>query len=194
MSIDLLPPLTTFVIVALSEFGDKTEFAIVSLGAKYKPKPVFVGSLLAFALVNGVIALIFSGIGLLVPSFWIDLAAGVSFIVFGLYTLLSKEDMTVKIKEHSNVVSTSFFLVSLMEFGDKTQFAIMTLAAEYNSPIQILIGIMLAFTLQTALAVIVGKTLCRYITAKSIKIGTGLVFLAFGILLLLETFSGSPFI
>jgi putative Ca2+/H+ antiporter (TMEM165/GDT1 family) len=188
LSIDYyFPLLSTFVIVALAEFGDKTQIAVISLSAKHRPKAVFTGAILAFALVDGVIALVSSDIGLLVPSFWIGLIGGFSFLVFGVYTIFTKENMAVKIKERSNIMLTSFFLVSILEFGDKAQLAIIALSAEYDSPIQVFTGFMLAFTLLTALGVALGKTLYRYMSAESIKIGTGLVFLAFGVLLLFET-------
>jgi putative Ca2+/H+ antiporter (TMEM165/GDT1 family) len=133
LSIDLLPLVSTFVIVALAEFGDKTQIAVISLSARQRPRAVFIGAILAFALVDGVITLISSDISLFVPSFWIGLVAGFSFVVFGVYTVLSKENMAVKIKKRSNVTFTSFFLVSIMEFGDKAQLAIIALSAEYNS-------------------------------------------------------------
>lgn len=190
LSIDLVPLLSTFVIVTLAEFGDKTQIAIIGLSAKHRPKAVFVGSLLAFALVDGISALIGGAIAPFIPQFWIGLVAGISFLVFGLHTLLSKGDAMVKIKERSNAISTSFFLITIMELGDKTQLAVIALSAEYDAPIQVFIGVMLAFTLLTSLSVIFGKILCRYVSAKYIKIGTGLIFLAFGILFLLQTYSG----
>jgi putative Ca2+/H+ antiporter (TMEM165/GDT1 family) len=190
LSAELLPLLSTFAIVALAEFGDKTQIAVISLSAKHRPQAVFAGALLAFALVDGVSALVGGAVAPFVPPFWIGLLAGISFLVFGLYTLLSKEDAIVTIKERSNIVSTSFFLISIMELGDKTQLAVIALSAEYDSPVQVFIGVMIAFTLLTALGVIFGKILCRYVEARYTKIGTGLIFLLFGFLFLSETFSG----
>ena len=85
---------------------------------------------------------------------------------------------------------STFAIVALAEFGDKTQFAIITLSAEYRSPIQVFIGVILAFTLITALGVICGKILCRFVSSRYIKIGTGLIFLLFGFLFFFETFGG----
>lgn len=55
---DLLPQLSTFAIVGLAEFGDKTQIAVASPSPKQRPQSVFIGALLAFALVDGVSALI----------------------------------------------------------------------------------------------------------------------------------------
>jgi putative Ca2+/H+ antiporter (TMEM165/GDT1 family) len=190
MALDLLPLLSTFAIVALAEFGDKTQIAVISLSAKHRPRSVFIGALLAFALVDGVSALIGGAIAPFIPTFWIGLVAGISFLIFGVYTLFSKEDTIVKIKEHSKAVTTSFFLIAVMELGDKTQLAVIALSAEYDAPIQAFLGVMLAFTMLTALGVVFGKIISRYIAAHYIKVGASLIFVVFGILFLFEAFSG----
>jgi len=187
---DLFPLISTFVIVAIAEFGDKTQIAIISLSAKHKPKSVFIGALTAFALVDGASALVGSAIASLIPRFWIGLVAGISFLIFGIWTFLSKEDLTVNIMERSKSLLTSFFLIAIMELGDKTQLAIVALSTEYNSPIQVFTGLMLAFALLTALGVIFGKVLCRYVSARYVRIGAGLIFLLFGVLFLFEVVSG----
>ncbi len=187
---DLFPVLSTFAIVALAEFGDKTQIAVVSLSCKHRPRSVFVGALLAFALVDGISALIGGTIVSFIPSYWIGLGAGISFLVFGVYTLLSKEDTMVKIKEHSRAAVTSFFLIVVMELGDKTQLAVIALSAEYDAPIQVFIGVMLAFTLLTALGAVFGKVISRYISARYVRIGASLIFIVFGFIFLFEAFSG----
>jgi len=185
-SINIIPLLSSFAVVALAEFGDKTQIAIISLSAKHKPKSVFAGSLLAFAIIDGVLALIGGSIASHFPLFWIDVASGILFLAVGAYTLVSKRDVTFKIRDRSSVLATSFFLVAALEFGDKTQLAVITLAAEYNAPIQVFTGVMLAFALLTGLAVAFGIVLCRYIPERYLKIGSGVLFLFFGIFFLLE--------
>jgi len=190
MALDLLPLLSTFAIIALAEFGDKTQIGVVSLSAKHRPRSVFVGALLAFALVSGVSALIGGAIVPFVSAFWIDLVAGISFLIFGAYTFFSKEDTIVKIKEHSKTVTTSFLLLAVLELGDKTQLAVIALSAEYGAPVQVFLGAMLAYTLLTALGVVFGKIISRYISANYIKIGASLIFVVFGVLFLFEAFGG----
>lgn len=190
MALDLLPLLSTFVIVALAEFGDKTQIAVVGLSAKHRPRSVFIGALLAFALVDGVSAMVGGVIAPFVPAFWIGLVAGVSFLIFGVFTLFSKEDVIVKIKEHSKTVATSFFLIAVMELGDKTQLAVIALSAEYGAPIQVFLGVMLAFALLTSLGAVLGKIISRYISARYVKIGASLTFVVFGVLFLFEALSG----
>jgi Ca2+/H+ antiporter, TMEM165/GDT1 family len=193
MALDLLPMLSTFVIVALAEFGDKTQFAVICLSANHRPRSVFMGALLAFALVDGISALIGGVIAPFVPAFWIGLAAGIAFLIFGIYTLLSKENAIVKVKEHSEAVTTSFLLIAIMELGDKTQFAVIALSAEYGAPLQVFVGVMLAFALLTALGAVFGKVISRYVSARYIKIGVSLMFIVFGVVFLYEALSGAKF-
>lgn len=128
-----------------------------------------------------------------VPPFWISLVAGITFIIFGIYTLLSKEGMITKIRERSNVVVTSFSLIAIMEFGDKTQLAVIALAAGYDAPLQVFLGVMAAFILLTGLGAVFGATLCRLVSSHYIRIGAGLTFLLFGVLFLFESFTGTKF-
>jgi len=182
--------LSSFAIVAVAEFGDKTQIAVISLSAKHRPRSVFVGSLLAYALVGGVSVLIGGAVVPFVPAFWIDLVTGISFLIFGAYTFFSKEETMVKIKEHSKTVTTSFLMIAVLEFGDKTQLAVIALSAEYSAPVQVFTGGMLAFALLTVFGVIFGKIISRYISADYIKIGASLIFIVFGVLFLLEAFGG----
>jgi len=190
MALNLLPLLSTFAIVALAEFGDKTQIAVVSLSAKHRPRSVFIGVILALALVGGISALIGGAIAPFIPAFWIGLGAGISFLIFGVYTLFSKEDTVFKIKEHSKTVTTSFVLIAIAELGDKTQLAIIALSAEYSATIQVFLGSMLAFALTSALGVVLGTIISRYVSARYIKIGSSLIFIVFGALFIFEAFSG----
>jgi putative Ca2+/H+ antiporter (TMEM165/GDT1 family) len=187
---DLVPLLSSLAIVALAEFGDKTQIAVVCLSANHRPRSVFTGALLAFALVDGTSALIGGAIAPFVPTFWIGLAAGISFLIFGIYTLFSKEHIMGKIAEHSKTVTTSFLLIAVMELGDKTQLAVIALSAEYGAPLQVFFGVMIAFTLLTTLGAVFGKIISKYISARYIKTGASLIFIVFGVIFLFGALSG----
>jgi putative Ca2+/H+ antiporter (TMEM165/GDT1 family) len=191
MALDLLTILSAFLIVAIAEFGDKTQIAVVNLSCEHRPRSVFIGALLAFALVVGISASIGGAIAPYVSAFWIDVVGGISFLIFGVYTLFSRRERTVKIKEHSRTVTTSFFLIAIVELGDKTQLAVIALSAKYGEPVQVFLGAMLAFTFLTALGVVLGKIISRYISARCIKIGASLIFIVFGVLFLFQALSST---
>jgi len=185
-SFELIPLISSFTVVALAEFGDKTQIAIISLSAGHKPKSVFLGAMLAYAVIDGILALIGGSIASHFPIIWIDVASGILFLIIGIYTFFSKRSLTFKIKEYSNAAITSLLLVAVLEFGDKTQIAVITLAAEYNAPLQVFVGVMLAFALLTSIAVAFGKVISKYVSERYIKIGSGLLFIFFGLLFLAE--------
>ncbi|HYB68367.1 MAG TPA: TMEM165/GDT1 family protein [Candidatus Acidoferrales bacterium] len=189
MALGFLPMLSTFVIVAIAEFGDKTQIAVVNLSCEHRPRSIFIGALLAFALVVGVSASIGGAIAPYISAFWIGLVGGVSFLIFGVCTLFSRKNRIVKIKEHSKTVTTSFLLIAIAELGDKTQLAIIALSAKFGAPVQVFLGAMLAFALLTALGVVLGKIISRYVSTRYVKIGASLIFILFGILFLFQAFS-----
>ena len=190
MPFDLVPLLSSFAIVALAEFGDKTQIAVVCLSANHRPRWVFTGAVLAFALVGGASAFVGGAIAPFIPAFWIGLAGGISFLIFGIYTLFSKEYTMGKITEHSRTVTTSFLFMAIMELGDKTQLAVIALSAEYGAPLQVLLGGILAFTVLTALGAVFGKIISEYISAQYIKTAASLIFIVFGVIFLFGALSG----
>jgi putative Ca2+/H+ antiporter (TMEM165/GDT1 family) len=190
---DLLPLLSSFGIVALAELGDKTQLTVICLSANRKSKSVFTGAVLAFALVDGVSALIGGSIAAIISTQWIGIGAGVAFLIFGVYSLLSKSEEVV-VNESSRTLAHSFSLIALMELGDKTQLSAVALAAEYDAPLMVFIGVMLALALLTGIGIAVGALISRYIPMRYVKIGSGLVFIAFGILFLWTTATGSRLI
>ncbi|MEA1900692.1 MAG: TMEM165/GDT1 family protein [Thermodesulfobacteriota bacterium] len=82
--------ITTFGLVFLAELGDKTQLATLSLSANYNSKiSVFLGS--AFALiVSSLLAVLFgAGLSRLLPPDYIQIGAGIFFIVIGIWMLIS---------------------------------------------------------------------------------------------------------
>jgi putative Ca2+/H+ antiporter (TMEM165/GDT1 family) len=66
-----------------------------------------------------------------------------------------------------------------MELGDKTQLITVTLAAE-NPPILVVVGLTLAFSVLTGVAVLVGSKFVSRLPMKWIKIGTSALFILLG--------------
>jgi putative Ca2+/H+ antiporter (TMEM165/GDT1 family) len=181
---DLFPLLASFGIILVAELGDKTQLAVISLSSKRKSKSVFIGALLAFAVVDGVSALVGGAIVALIPIFWIGIVAGVAFIVFAVYTLVFERDEKPETSDRSLTVASSFSLVALMELGDKTQLASISLAAEYNAPILVFIGVLAGF------GVMLGMAISRYVPLRYVRIGSGLLFIVFGVTFIWSAVSG----
>jgi putative Ca2+/H+ antiporter (TMEM165/GDT1 family) len=187
---DLLPLISSFGIIALAELGDKTQLTVMCISANKKAKTVFIGAMLAFALVDGASALIGGTIAAFIPAQWIGIGAGIAFLVFGIYSLVPKSE-EVKTDSRSLNVAHSFSLVAMMELGDKTQLSVIALAAEYDAPLMVFVGVMLALALLTAIGIAAGTVISRFVPMKYVKIGSSLVFIVFGILFLWGAITGT---
>lgn len=82
------------------------------------------------------------------------------------------------------VLGTTFAAVFLAEMGDKTQIATMSLAAG-SSRWPVFLGAALALVATTAIAVLVGEAMSRFVPLPWIRRGAGALFLALGAIYLL---------
>lgn len=182
----LTPLLTTFSLIALAEFGDKTQLTVIALSARYDRKKVFSGVVLAFIVVTGLGVLVGEGLLRLIPENFIKIIAGIMFIVFGIMMLRSsKEDCEEE--NNSKVINpfiSTFSMIALAEMGDKTQLSAITLSAKYNSPYLVFTGAVLALAAISLLGILAGKKLCEIVPMPKIKLGAGSLFILFGILFL----------
>jgi len=78
---------------------------------------------------------------------------------------------------------TSFGLILLAELGDKTQLAVLALATRTKSPWSVFLGAGAALLVSTALAVVLGSLLTRYLPASAtriVHIAAGALMIAVG--------------
>lgn len=79
----------------------------------------------------------------------------------------------------------TFILVFLAELGDKTQLSTMLLASKSNSMWFTFIGSASALVLSSFIGVLAGSILNKYIPQSYIQNISGIIFLLFGVLLLM---------
>lgn len=187
MLLDILIP---FIAVALAEFGDKTQLAVLTLATKYREQKehtsLFCGAMLGFLLVDG-IAILFGGVlTAYIPTVYIKIIAGSLFVLFGILTFCSKDGEILKIKNGS-AFHAAFVLILLAELGDKTQIAAGLFATQYNL-LLVFVGVMAALAVLTGSAIVVGKKLKEYVHEKYLKWGSGILFFVIGIGTLLSLF------
>lgn len=187
---DLTPLIASLTLFSLMEFGDKTHIAVITLSMKNRPLEVFIGALGAFALVDGASVLVGGLIADLIPEFWINVISGVLFLLFGVLTLINKEDEGEVKEGGKSGLASAFSLVTLMELGDKTQFASFVLAARYGSPVLVFLGIMLGAALITGSGVVIGKGLMRIVPERYLRYAAVALFLIFGVIFLAKAFLG----
>lgn len=85
------------------------------------------------------------------------------------------------------VFLSTFVMIFLAELGDKTQLAVISQTASSGGRWGIFFAASLALVLSTALGVLAGCVLRRFVPNDAyIKIAAGLVFLVFGVLMVKE--------
>ena len=86
-----------------------------------------------------------------------------------------------------DVFLAAFFLLTISELGDKTQLAIITLTAKSRKPAIIFVAAMIGFILINGIGVLIGQLVVIFIPYMVIRLFTGIIFIAFGVLLLLKS-------
>jgi len=185
---NLIPFLAAFSFIFLAELGDKTQLAVITLCSRHDWKVVLSGAMLSFALIDGLSVLVGRGIAEVVPLFWIQIIGGVMFIAFGLYILLHKEreNESFKLTEKSSGFISTLILISLAELGDKTQLAVIALAAEYAEVVMVFLGVISGFLAITVIGVLIGKGLIHLVPQRYLRLVSAVLFIGFGIIFLLQ--------
>ena len=172
-----------YALVALAEFGDKSQLVCMTLAARHRHWPIFWGAAAAFALLNAIAVAFGAAVGQWLPERTIALAVAVLFAVFGLKSLLTRpaaDDETVAEPSGHGLFVTTFLMIFLAELGDKTQLAVAGLGAA-EPPLLVWLGATAALVTTSALGIWAGKMLLRRIPPRALHIAAGLLFLVFAL-------------
>jgi putative Ca2+/H+ antiporter (TMEM165/GDT1 family) len=170
---------TSFALIFAAEMGDKSQLVCMTLAAKHRPVPVILGALGAFALLNALAVGFGTAIASWLPDYVIAATVALLFIVFGIQALrtsVKDSDEDIKEKTGHGIFFTTFLLITVAEFGDKTQLAVVALSST-SSPVGVWLGSTLALGATSALGVLAGRKLLQKIPLELLhKIG-GVIFL-----------------
>ncbi len=170
---------TTFLLVGLAEFGDKSQLVCMTLAARHRGLPVVIGAVAAFAILNLLAVLFGAAVAAWLPEWLVTLAVAVLFAAFGISALRYQEedeDENVEEKAGHGIVATTFLLIFLAEFGDKTQLAVAGLGST-GEPTAVWAGATAALALTSALGVFAGRKLLNRLPLKWIHRISGVFFL-----------------
>lgn len=193
-------------LITVSELGDKTFLIAAILAMRHPRRFVFVGAIAALALMT-VLSVLFGQVATLFPQIYVQWAEAVLFFGFGLKLLYNARQMSdqpcaeeqeeamavvkqaeAKLpKQYSGwaVMLESFGLTFFAEWGDRTQFATIALAAA-NNPFGVTIGAILGHAICAAIAVICGRLICGRISERTLTVLGGVLFLVFAMVSLFE--------
>jgi Ca2+/H+ antiporter, TMEM165/GDT1 family len=83
------------------------------------------------------------------------------------------------------LLGSTFALIFLAEVGDKTQIAILTIAAGGKSRLAVFVGAAAALAATTLIAVLLGEGLARVVPHSWLERAAGALFVVLGVLYLL---------
>ena len=83
---------------------------------------------------------------------------------------------------------STFGIVFLAELGDKTQLAVMAQSATHKAPVTVFLAGAAALVAASAVGALAGGLLSRWLSPVLLQRLGGALFLAFGILMLVQSF------
>ena len=179
---------SSFSLIGLAEFGDKSQLVCMTLAVRYRAWPVLFGAIVAFALLNLVAVVFGAAVAHWLPQQAVVLIVGVLFLLFGIHAFRYTDDEDDELPEsrgaHGLFFST-LLLITLAEFGDKTQIAVAGLGGT-SDPVAVWIGATLALAFTSALGVFAGRTVVQYVSVRLLHRISGALFMLLGLLALLS--------
>ncbi len=116
----------------------------------------------------------------------IRVGGGVVFIAFGLITYFRRE-VEAEVSTRRNAFTEALTFNLLAELGDKTQLAVIILAATSVAPVSVFLGASLALVLMVTLSVVIGTSLAKFLGKEWLKLIASGRFLVVGVYLIVET-------
>lgn len=188
----------TFLLIALAEFGDKTQFVVIAVAMRTRRM-----GLVAAGVTLGITLVIIFGVSIgtfldvFIPMEYVSLGGAIAFLALGLISLIQtvrhsgQEDQGISDSgKEIGRKGKSIFLgsaagIGLMEFGDKTQVATITLAATYDSPFSVALGAILAEATLMAVGAFVGCKLLARLRKDVVDYFSSALFIIVGLWMIL---------
>jgi Ca2+/H+ antiporter, TMEM165/GDT1 family len=189
---DVAVAATVFALIFLAELPDKSLFASLLLGTRYRPVYVWAGVAAAFAVHMAIAVMAGQVLVSLLPHRLVEAVVAGLFVAGSAYLLV----MSFRRDERGGqdaarqgyrpppplrVAAMGFAVVFLAEWGDITQITAANLAARYASPISVFAGATLGLWAVAALAVSVGAKSLNVIPMAWVRRISAAILLGFGI-------------
>lgn len=182
---------TTFLVIGLAEFGDKSQLVCMTLASRHRGLPVALGAITAFAVLNLLAVLFGAAVAAWLPGWMVALAVAMLFAAFGISALRYREeedDEEIEEKPGHGIFATTFLLIFLAEFGDKTQIAVAGLGST-GSAAAIWTGATLALATTSLLGIVAGRRLLNRLPLVWIHRVSGVFFLLLAVFAATKVFA-----
>ena len=181
--------LTTAVLVAVAEIGDKTQLLALLLASRFgRPVPIILGMLTA-TLLNHTLAGLVGGIAAAaIDPTLLRWTVGLVFLAMAAWTLVPDTlgDGTLGRHASGGAYLASVLCFFLAEMGDKTQIATVALAARFGTMLPVVVGSTLGMMAVDIPTVLFGQFIGQRISLHYVRYAAAALFALFGILALLS--------
>ena len=182
-------PIETFLesvgLILITELGDKTMLTAMCFSAQYrKPWIVLAATMLALAISTLIAVIVGVLLSMTLPIDFIVYVSGLLFIGLGIYSLAKSGSEEAEVCDNPGTFMSMVSLILFSELGDKSQLAILALSVQSPFPILVFIGAIIGFLVVNLLGVYAGDWIAYRVSMKIVKKVAGLVFIAFGILVI----------
>ena len=181
--------LTSTLIVALAEMGDKTQLLAIILATRFrKPLPIVAGILVATLANHSLAAFAGVTVASLLDGLWFRYAVAASFIAMAGWTLIpDKADEEAGQASRFGPFITTCIAFFIVEIGDKTQIATIALGARFQSVLWVTMGTTLGMMIANVPAVYMGHELVKRVPLRAVQTVAALLFAGLGLWLAAET-------
>jgi putative Ca2+/H+ antiporter (TMEM165/GDT1 family) len=171
---------TSYALIAAAEIGDKSQLVCMTLASRHRAMPVMLGAIAAFAFLNTLAVVFGVAIASWLPEYIVAVTVAILFGAFGIHSLRVQEDDNqdeeVKEKSGHGIFFTTFLLITVAEFGDKTQLAVVALSST-AVPIAVWLGSTAALASTSALGILAGRTILHKVPLVLLHKISGTIFL-----------------
>lgn len=182
---------TSFVLIAAAEIGDKSQLVCMTLAARHRAWPILLGATSAFAVLNLLAVLFGAAAAAWLPKNVVAIAVALLFGAFGIHALRAhpeEEEEEVVQKSGHGIFFTTFLMIMVAEFGDKTQLAVAGLSST-AIPASVWTGATLALAMTSAFGIWAGRTILQRIPLNLLHKISGGIFLLLAALALVQVLS-----
>ncbi len=174
--------INSFLLVFVSEMGDKTQLLALVLAARFKkPLPIMMGILVATILNHALASYVGSFITNYISSEVLKWILAATFVGFGLWMLIPDKDEGFEDKHRWGPFLTTTVAFFFAEMGDKTQLATVALGAKFAAPFLVTVGTTVGMLGADGLAVFLGNKFTDRVPMQLVnRIASGL-FILFGL-------------
>jgi Ca2+/H+ antiporter, TMEM165/GDT1 family len=176
-------------VILLAELGDKSQLMALAFASRYPAMTVLAAVSVATLLVHAGSVLLGSAFALALPTSAIQIAAGLAFLGFAVWTLrgdeLGESDEERAARTGRSALITIGVAFFLAELGDKTMLATVTLATT-EEPIGTWLGSTAGMVVADAIAIAIGAVLGARLPERAIRYFAAAAFVIFGLVLLAE--------